>query len=211
MRKTKKSSSNRKLKVSNDSSSSFDTQILDQNFGHGPGQIKIRTETPDFRSDQSFMVPSDSIVREYVKSGSLIIDLKNRKSPSNSAISFESETKSVHQTAHAGRKLYERDIWPYYFFILHVRRQHSSSSPKQCSPKQRSLIQRSLGESPYSQNLAQAGIIQKNCGIECRKRLPCMGSNISKPPTLSEVPEINNPTAWISSNVKSDTKPIKSW
>ena len=39
-----------------------------------------------------------------------------------------------------------------------------------------------------------------------KKRWPHTGSNISKPPTLFEIPKINNPTSWVSS--KKDTKKI---
>ena len=40
-------------------------------------------------------------------------------------------------------------------------------------------------------------------------RRPHTGSNISKPPTLSEIPKIINPAAWVSSKTQEDTKPIK--
>ena len=42
-----------------------------------------------------------------------------------------------------------------------------------------------------------------------RKRKPHTGSNISKPPTLFEIPKIINPAAWVSSKTQKDTKPIK--
>ena len=42
-----------------------------------------------------------------------------------------------------------------------------------------------------------------------KKHWPQTGSNISKPPTLFEIPKVNNPTAWVSSKTQEDTKPIK--
>ena len=41
------------------------------------------------------------------------------------------------------------------------------------------------------------------------KHWPHTGSNISKPPTLFEIPKVINPAAWVSSNTQKDTKPIK--
>ena len=42
-----------------------------------------------------------------------------------------------------------------------------------------------------------------------KKRRPHMGSNISKPPTLFEIPKILNSTAWVSPKIQKDTKTIK--
>ena len=47
--------------------------------------------------------------------------------------------------------------------------------------------------------------------VERRRRYPSVGSNFSKPPTLSEIPEIQNPAGWVSSKTQKDTKPIKNW
>ena len=42
-----------------------------------------------------------------------------------------------------------------------------------------------------------------------KKQWPHTGSNISKPPALFEIPQMNNPAAWVSSKTRKDTKPIK--
>ena len=51
----------------------------------------------------------------------------------------------------------------------------------------------------------------KSTEVEDRSsaKWPQTGSNISKPPTLFEIPTMNNPAAWISSKTQKDTKPIK--
>ena len=46
-------------------------------------------------------------------------------------------------------------------------------------------------------------------GYSKKKRLPQTGSNVSKIPTLFEIPKINNPAVFVSSNTQKDSKPIK--
>ena len=46
-------------------------------------------------------------------------------------------------------------------------------------------------------------------GSGTEKRWPHTGSNISKPPTLFEIPIVNNPAAWVSSKTQKDSEPIK--
>ena len=46
-------------------------------------------------------------------------------------------------------------------------------------------------------------------GFDNDHRYPSVGSNFSKPPTLSEIPKIQIPAGWVSSKTQKDTKPIK--
>ena len=46
-------------------------------------------------------------------------------------------------------------------------------------------------------------------GYSKKKSLPQTGSNVSKIPTLFEIPKINNPAVFVSSNTQKDSKPIK--
>ena len=64
------------------------------------------------------------------------------------------------------------------------------------------------GRSGYKCLGKKFGRSESGCYLK-KKRSPHTGSNISKPPTVSEVPQINNPAAWVSSRVQNDTKPIK--
>ena len=53
--------------------------------------------------------------------------------------------------------------------------------------------------------------VKNELGYDNDHRYPSVGSNFSKPPTLSEIPKIQIQAGWVSSKTQKDTKPIKNW